>query len=216
MKISSILISAVILGTLFSCNKTDFNYPEGTVGSSKIVYFPSIAIKGDRLVIINQGDAFTDAGADATLNGQPVQYTTTGTVDVNTGGVYNLTYTATNEQGFSASDWRTVVVIGNDISANDFSGVYLRSVTGITSTWTKTGDGIYSVENPGGSSGVGLTVIAVNYAGTKIAIPHQISPDFGEVSSSNETYTLTPAPPTYSWVFHAGGYGTALRTFVKQ
>jgi len=216
MKISSILISAVILGALLSCNKTDFNYPEGTVGSSKIVYFPSIATKGEKLVILNQGDVFTDSGADATLNGQPVQYTTSGTVDVNTGGVYNLTYTATNPEGFSASDWRTVVVIGNDISANDFSGVYLRAATGITSTWTKTGDGIYSVENPGGSSGVGLTVIAVNYTGTKIAIPHQISPDFGEVSSSNENYTLTPAPPSYSWVFHAGGYGTGLRTFVKQ
>ena len=102
------------------------------------------------------------------------------------------------------------------MSTNDFSGVYLR--TGFaTSTWTKTGDGIYSVENPGGAAaGAGLTVVAVNYTGTKIAIPHQISSDFGEVSSSEESYSLTPAPPTYSWVFHASGYGTQLRDFVKQ
>lgn len=216
MKIRSIFISAFILSILFSCNKTDFNYPDGTVGSSKIVYFPSVAIKGDRLVIIAQGSTFTDPGVDALLNGAPVQFNTAGTVDANTPGVYDLTYSATNPEGFAASDWRTVVVIGNDISSNDFSGVYLRAATGVTSTWTKTGDGIYSVENPGGSSGVGLTVIAVNYTDTKITIPHQISPDFGEVSSSSETYTLTPAPPKYSWVFHAGGYGTALRSFTKQ
>jgi len=216
MKIRSIICSAILLSVLFSCNKTDFNYPAGTVGSSKIVYFPSVAIKGDRLMIISQGSPFTDPGVDAILNGAPLQYTTSGSVDANTAGIYGLTYTASNPEGFSASDWRTVVVIGNDISANDFSGVYLRPATGITSTWTKTGDGIYSVENPGGSAGVGMTVVVVNYAGTQIAIPHQISPDFGEVSSSNESYSLTPAPPTYSWVFHAGGYGTALRTFVKQ
>jgi len=216
MKIISIIFSIFLMSILFSCNKTDFNYPTGTVGGSRIVYLPSVTIKGDRLLIINQGATFTDPGADALLNGAPVQFSTTGTVDVNTPGIYDLTYSASNPQGFSASDWRTVVVMGNDISTNDFSGVYLRAATGVTSTWTKIGDGIYSVENPGGSSGVGLTVVAVNYTDTKIAIPHQISPDFGEVSSSNETYTLTPAPPKYSWVFHAGGYGTALRTFTKQ
>jgi len=216
MKIVSIVFSLFLVTVLFSCNKTDFNYPDGTVGESKIVYFPSVTIKGDRLMFVTQGTTFTDPGADALLNGTAVQFTTTGTVDANTPGIYELVYAASNPEGFSASDWRTVVVIGNDIVSNDFSGVYLRPATGITSTWTKLEDGIYSVENPGGSAGVGLTVMAVNYTGTKIAIPHQISPDFGEVSSSDESYTLTPAPPTYSWVFHAGGYGTALRTFVKQ
>jgi Domain of unknown function (DUF5011) len=216
MKISSIFLSAFIISVLVSCNKTDFNYPAGTVGGSKIIYFPSVNIKGDKLLIINQGSTFTDPGAVALLNGTSFQFTTTGTVDANTPGIYDLTYSATNPEGYSAADWRTVVVIGNDISSNDFSGVYLRTATGITSTWTKIGSGIYSVENPGGSSGVGLNVIAVNYTDTKIAIPHQISPDFGEVSSSDETYALTPLPPAYSWVFHAGGYGTALRTFRKQ
>lgn len=215
MKIISIIFSLFLMSVLFSCNKTDFNYPPGTVGKSKIVYFPSVTIKGDRLVIINQGSTFTDPGVDALLNGTAVQFTTTGNVDANTPGIYDLAYSAMNPEGYSASDWRTVVVIGNDVSSNDFSGVYLRPATGITSTWSKIKDGVYSVENPGGSSGVGKTVIAVNYTGTKIAIPHQVSPDFGEVSSSNETYNLN-MPPTYSWVFHAGGYGTALRTFVKQ
>jgi hypothetical protein len=129
-----------------------------------------------------------------------------------------VVYTATNPQGFSATDWRTVVVIGNDVAANDFSGTYLRAATGVTSTWTKTASGVYTVENPGGAGvGAGLQVIVVNYTGIQISIPQQESADFGGlVSSEDETYTLTPPPPQYSWIFHATNYGTSLRTFIKQ
>jgi len=146
------------------------------------------------LVIIDQGGTFSDSGATAIVNGASVQYTVTGSVDPNTPGVYMLSYSAqSTPPGYSSSDWRTVVVIGSDVSANDFSGTYLRSATGITSTWTKTAEGVYSVENPGGATvGVGLKVIAVNYTGTKITIPQQISPDYGQVSSASESYNLTP------------------------
>ena len=210
-----VLITTV---TMLSCNKDNFNYPAGKVGISTIVYFPAIAINGDRLTIITLGQSYTDPGATATLGSSTASYTTTGSVNVNTPGVYGITYTAVNSQGNAVSDWRTVVVIGNDVTANDFSGTYARTSNGVTSTWTKTGNGIYSVENPGGAGvGVGETVIAVNYTGTKITIPRQIAPAFGsEVSSSNETYTATPSPATYSWVFHNAAYGTSLRTFVKQ
>jgi hypothetical protein len=218
MKINALLILLFMTIGLASCDKEkDYNYAEGTVGRSKIVSFPLIETKGDKLIILTQGATYTEAGAAATLGGATATYTTSGTVNTAQGGVYNLTYTASNPEGYTASDWRTVVVIGNDVSANNFSGTYLRSVTSVTSTWTKTASGIYTVENPGGAgAGVGLTVIAVNYTGNKIAIPHQISPDFGEVSSGSESYTLTPAPPQYTWVFFAGGYGTGTRTFVKQ
>lgn len=218
MKINALLILLFMTIGLASCDKEkDYNYPAGTVGRSKIVNFPLIETKGDRLIILSQGATYTEAGATATLGGATTTYTTAGTVNTAQGGVYNLTYTASNPEGYTASDWRTVVVIGNDVSANNFSGTYLRQVTGVTSTWTKTANGIYTVENPGGAgAGVGLTVLAVNYSGTKIAIPHQISNDFGEVSSGSESYTLTPAPPQYSWIFFAGGYGTGSRVFVKQ
>jgi hypothetical protein len=218
LKIISLISCLFAICVLFSCNKHDFNYPEGTVGISKIVSFPAISIIGSHLVIIDQGGTFSDSGATAIVNGASVQYTVTGSVDPNTPGVYMLSYSAqSTPPGYSSSDWRTVVVIGSDVSANDFSGTYLRSATGITSTWTKTAEGVYSVENPGGATvGVGLKVIAVNYTGTKITIPQQISPDYGQVSSASESYNLTPLPVTYSWIFFAAGYGTSLRTFVKQ
>ena len=218
-KVNVFLCFLISMVTMLSCNKKDdFNYPAGKVGISTIVYFPSIAINGDRLTILTVGQAYTDPGATATLGSTAASYTTTGSVDVNTPGVYVINYTAVNAQGDAVSDWRTVAVIGNDVASNDFSGTYASTSNGVTSTWTKTGNGIYTVENPGGATvGVGETVIAVNYTGTKISIPQQIAPAFGgECSSSNETYTATPAPATYSWVFHNSSYGTSLRTFVKQ
>jgi len=221
MKIKIIPILTFCFALMFmdiSCNKSDnFNYPAGTVGISKIVYFPAISTNGNRLVIMAQGGIFTDSGATATLGGSTAKYTTTGSVDATTPGVYGLVYTSANAQGNTASDFRTVVVIGSDVSANDYSGPYLRSSTGQLCNWTKTATGVYSVENPGGASvGVGKFVIAVNYTGNMITIPQQISPDYGLVSSSSETYNATSAPITYSWIFHAGGYGTSLRIFTKQ
>jgi hypothetical protein len=211
------------IGLTTACNKEDnFNYPEGTVGISKIIYYPSVSIKGERLIILNQGEAFSDPGVTSILNGQTVQFTTTGTVDTSTPGVYGLTYTAQNPQGYTSSDWRTVVVIGNDVAANDYSGTYLRAATGVTSSWTKKANGVYVVDNPGGAVvGVGYKVIAVNYTDSKIKIPRQLATDpstggTGEVSSTNETYFPNASPIKYTWVFLAGGYGTGLRTFTKQ
>jgi hypothetical protein len=206
----------LIIASIFSCNKENFNYPDGTVGISTIIYFPSVSIIGAHLIIIPQGASYTDPGYTSVLNGQPVTPTITGAADPSTPGIYNITYSAKNAQGYSASDWRTVVVIGNDVTSNDFSGTYLRAATGVTSTWTKDSTGVYTVENPGGATaGVGETVTAVNYTGNKIAIPQQISADFGQVSSGSETYT-PGSPNTYSWIFYAGGYGTSLRTFTEQ
>jgi hypothetical protein len=204
---------------MLSCNKDpDFNYPEGKVGQSKIIYFASVVTNGDKVIFLKEGDSYSDAGATVTLNNEPYDYTTDGAVNTSVPGVYDIIYSAVNAEGYSASDWRTVVVIGNDVAGNDFSGTYLRTdPPGFTSIWTKISDGIYEVDNPGGSDGYGgFTVIAVNYQGTKITIPHQISPDFGEVSSSDETYDASASPVTYSWVFYAGGFGTYLRTFTKQ
>jgi len=224
MRIVATVFSLFLIAGLVACNKDDnnFNYPEGTVGHSRIVYFPAVAIKGEHLVILKQGDTYTDPGVTATLNGQPAQFTTSGTVNTAVPGVYNLTYESKNPEGYSASDWRSVVVIGNDVSANDFSGTYLRAATGVTSTWTKIANGVYQVENPGGAAvGAGYNTIVVNYTGNKIKMPKQLATDpssgsTGIVSTTNETYNATATPPSYSWVFLAGGYGTGVRTFVKQ
>jgi hypothetical protein len=133
MKFSfSSLIVLILAGFAFSCSKDNFNYPPDTVGSSKIIYFPVVATIGSRTMYIKEGDSYTDSGATAILNNADITYTTDGTVDPSTPGVYNITYTAVNAQGYSASDWRTVAVIGNDVSGNDFSGKYARYTPDLT------------------------------------------------------------------------------------
>lgn len=231
MKIKITTIPIFLIGVIFliiSCNKKDdFNYPPGTVGISKIIYFPLISIKGSRFLTITQGGSFVDPGVTATLNGDTTNYTITSSpaaLDPNTPGVYTLTYTAKNAQGFTASDWRMVVVVPSSVasdpiaSKNDFSGTYLRAVTGVTSTWTKIATGVYIVENPGGAAaGAGNLAIVVNFSGNTVSIPSQLDPYFGgTISTSSETYNTAATPVTYSWVFNAPNYGTSLRTFTKQ
>ena len=52
---------------------------------------------------IVQGDDYADSGATATQNGAELPVTVTGAVDANQAGIYTLTYTAVNPEGFPAS-----------------------------------------------------------------------------------------------------------------
>jgi hypothetical protein len=215
------ILSIVLLSAAFftSCKKDDINNTDEQVGHSRVVNFPSINIKGEHLIILNQGETYTDPGASALIKGAEMNYQTGGTVDTGTPGVYDLTYTARSEEGYSVSDWRTVVVIGNNVANNDLSGSYLREATGTTTTWTKKAPGVYEVDNPGGAvTGYGLKVIAVNYEGNKITIPRQlgVDPDDSPIEVDSRAEAYTPETSSYTWVFLASGYGTGARTFVKQ
>jgi hypothetical protein len=99
---------------------------------------------------------------------------------------------------------------------NDLSGNYLRAVTGVTAIWTKLAPGVYLITNPGGAaSGTGLKVIAFNPTGFTVTIPSQTSSDANISGALNFTYT-NGNPPSYTLVFLNPGYGTGVRTFVKQ
>lgn len=212
------LFAAIFSGIFFtSCEKDTVEITDTSVGISKIIFFPSLATKGDRLMIIKQGDTYTDQGATPMLNGQTNPFTTTGAVDASKPGIYILNYETKNAEGYSATDYRTVAVIGNDVSANNFSGTYARYVNGApngqTTTWTKTANGVYTVVNPGGATGV--TVTAVNYSGNIIAIPLQATSS-GVFSSQGGLYNPTAVPPQFQWIIINAGYGNAVRTFIKQ
>jgi hypothetical protein len=218
-------ILLVLMLVLASCSKSeDIKETAETVGISTIVFFPTIEANGETLIILPVGGTFTDAGATAKLGDKTATYTTTGTVDVNTPGVYQLTYTAKNVQGFSVTDFRTVVIINTtNVAANNYSGTYNRwapnANTGVlepngqTSTWTKISAGVYSIQNPGGATG--LTVTGVNYVDNKIVVPNQHT-SVGAFSSTVGTYNTSVSPPKYEWAIVNAGYGPAVRTFIKQ
>jgi hypothetical protein len=214
------LACCCLLILIFSCNKEAIVDTPTQVGISTVAYYPSIQINGPKFVAVTEGNAYDDPGAVAILNGDTITYTTSMSITSTTvPGVYTIDYTATSPDG-SSSDQRIVVVVPASvvadpvIIAHDYSGVYLRAATGVTSTWTKIYTGVYTVENPGGSSGVGELVVATNYSANNIQIPEQTSPYFGGVVSSSPA-TYDP-PGVYTWKFFAPGYGLGDRSFEKQ
>jgi hypothetical protein len=209
-----------LLILIFSCNKETIVDTPTQVGISTVAYYPSIQINGPKFVAITEGSAYDDPGAVAMLNGDTITYTTSMTITATTPpAVYAINYTATSPDGTS-SDQRIVVVVPAAVVADpviishDYSGTYLRAATGVTSTWTKIYTGVYTVENPGGSSGVGQLVVATNYSANNVQIPEQDSPYFGGVVSS--TVATYDPPGTYTWIYFAPGYGVGPRTFEKQ
>lgn len=212
-----LVIMAVCATVLLSCGKETVDITDTTVGHSRITNFPLLTVKGAQYVAVAMGGTFTEPGVSATEGGNTIPVTTTGTINTATPGVYSLTYTAVNKDGFSTTGSRTVVVYSTaaDAALNDFSGNYARTSNGVVSTWTKIAPGVYVVLNPGGAAGSSLTAVVLNASGTNIKIPSQRTSDGNITSSSQETYTKT-GTPQYSWVIVNPGYGPALRTFVKQ
>jgi len=75
----------------------------------------------DKLVVLEKGDAFTPS-AVATEGETEVDVIISGSVDVNTVGVYVINYSAVNSDGFSAASAQTVVVYDPTITGTDVSG----------------------------------------------------------------------------------------------
>ena len=85
-------------------------FPEDEVdqpGTSNIP--PTITLNGDDQITLECGNSFTDPGAVATVCGNPVTVTTSGTVNPNAPGTYTITYSAT-ANGFTSEATRIVTV----------------------------------------------------------------------------------------------------------
>ncbi|HEY6502991.1 MAG TPA: DUF5011 domain-containing protein [Chitinophagaceae bacterium] len=219
MKYFKILMLSLLLLPFAGCEKTEtFNNTADRVGHSRVIFFPIVTLKGDRYMVVPVGGTFTDPGVTAKVGDADVPSTTSGTVNTSAPGVYTLVYTALNSDGFAATAIRTVAVYSTDASAaaNDLSGNYLRAATGITSTWIKMAPGVYQVINPGGAAaGASLVAIVFNATGFTVDMPTQVTSDGLTSSTTSEVYT-NGSPSSYSWIFLNPGYGTGVRTFVKQ
>ena len=103
-KILILALAVVTLAT--SCEKVD--HAEG----QKVTYYPIITLQGDNPYITSVGGTYVDPGFTATLNGEDVSdiVELNSNVKMDEMGLYAVTYTATNEDGFSSSTERTVIV----------------------------------------------------------------------------------------------------------
>ncbi len=116
------MLFALVALTMASCSKD-------SEGLSRITYYPSIDLNGDAYMVWDKGVAYVEPGYTSMLNGEDVtdKVTVSGEVDVNTSGIYTLTYTTTkNEDGFNATKSRTVVVLDPNSAVEGF---YMNQAT---------------------------------------------------------------------------------------
>jgi hypothetical protein len=157
---------------------------EETDDVSFVTSYPVFELTGGDVVSVISGGAFEDPGVIATENGTEIPVTTIGSVDTSTPGVYQLTYVATNQDGFEGTATREVVVTEEDVSGTDLSGTYLRNndVANPLITVIKLADGYYETAN---ASGDGNQIAArfLHVGGDELLIPVQSS-RFGRFEGS--------------------------------
>ncbi|MGZ5243956.1 MAG: immunoglobulin-like domain-containing protein [Bacteroidia bacterium] len=203
-----------------SCRR-DFD----TENVSKIVKvsYPTIALKGDSVVSLTVGTPYNDAGAILTddISGakSDIGADADSKVDVNTPGLYFITYTAANANGFETRISRPVVVTDVPESA-DLSGTYVRTANGAPATWTKIARGLYINDNVGGVPPPSPAVLPV-YVGhlndSTITIPVQDVPNgYGTLYVTGAKLSISASDTSYTYVVRNIGFGAAPRTFSKQ
>lgn len=117
--IYSLFVCLTLVFVFVSCNdKTSYD-------DSKITYYVTFAIKGDQTMLVPVGTTYTDPGVKAMEGDKDVTstMTTTGTVNSNKIGLYPVTYSAINADGFASAATRTVVVYDPTVKT-DISGTY--------------------------------------------------------------------------------------------
>lgn len=120
-RITGCLVGCAICASalLTSCSGDD------QLTDTRVTYYVNLDLQGDEVTITPLGAAYNDAGCKADLNGQ--DYTdkvrVDGSVDTNALGLYTLTYTAVNPDGFSAQTQRTVIVYDPAVTTS-IAGTY--------------------------------------------------------------------------------------------
>ena len=150
-------ISIFFLFLFASCAKEeDIMSSETTVGHSRITYFPVFTMEGDRYMSIVKGAGYVEPGVSAVEGSTTLQVSTSGAVNTEVPGIYDLTYTAVNKDGFSSSISRTVAVLpAAVVSGVDISGRYAyKANTSYQSTITRLAPGFYLTNNVWGPNDI--------------------------------------------------------------
>jgi hypothetical protein len=148
-KIDNILILILFVAFLSSCKK-DLT----SEGVSRVTYYVTFDLTQGPLVLNPKGTAFVDPGYKAIDVTNKV--TVIGSVNSGAVGLYVLTYSAKNADGYSASVSRTVIVYDPAAPSTDLTGNYssnvsrispARAFTGLSVTITKKAPGFFYVSD---------------------------------------------------------------------
>lgn len=188
---------------------------------SKVVVVPTMQVAGEKFISIRVGDPMpADEGAtvvnDAPLQGDANVKAVENTVDVNTPGMYYMLYQTKTKNGYTVGAARYVAVTNYD-DTEDLSGLYSRAGTPNVVEIERLARGLYVNKDMGGaglSDALYFTVINE----TTIAAGPQYSESLGVViGTSDESLEIIPDTSiTIMYALDAPGYGTAVRTFIKE
>lgn len=132
-RIYNILILISLVAFVSSCERE-----LTSEGVSKITYYAEMNMTGDQVILLPLNATFTDPGVTATEKGNPINVVQSvsgifhsysgNTVDMTTANEYEIKYTATNSDGFSANLYRNVYVAKTGDLVNSIEGLYKSTV----------------------------------------------------------------------------------------
>lgn len=188
MRIIKLLLSFVVLFSFVSCEKTEeINNTEDKVGISRVTRFPVFDMAGERYISLVKGGTFTDPGVTAKEGETDLQVNVSGAVDVNTVGVYDLVYSATNKDGFSSTVTRTIAVLPEPEQAGvNIAGRYSNvGAFNYTATVQKLAPGFYLVDNIwGGGSAAIIAAYIITTDGVNWELPVSTLTGYGRVQGT--------------------------------
>ncbi len=112
-------MSFLITLSFTSCND------ETTQDLSVVTHYVTLELNGDELIHLPLGTTYTDEGVIALEGDEDVtsNVTVNNSVNSNEAGIYTVTYSVTNKDGFPSSTERTVIVYDPSINTS-IEGVY--------------------------------------------------------------------------------------------
>lgn len=198
-KIISILVVTLML---VSCSKED------SQNVSTITYYPEFQVMGDDVIFLDKGQEFVDPGVIATEGDTEIPFTTTitgkyrggTTLDTNVVDIYQIVYTAVNQDGFSGSVSRTVYVVETGDMVTSIAGLYTSTVfrngtSGAAYTnmeyvlvWEKA-DGSFQISDAfGGWYGIGRAIAGSDTPGGIIIANNIAANDFSFPGTLTNAY----------------------------
>ena len=208
------LIIIVLAFGFSSCKKDEIHNTDTKVGISDVTVYPVLTMAGSPYVSIVQGGTYTEAGVTAKEGTSTIDVTTTGSVNTSQPGLYVITYSATNKDGFPATVLRTVVVLSaHENPGVDLSGKYDYVAGGYTSTVTKVAEGVYTTDNVWNAATI-IPIVFVSLDGLTISVPNQ-STGYGPIFG---TGTYNPATKRLVYTLSLSNYGisNSNRNWQKQ
>ena len=154
---TKLLITMAFVGIAMIFNScTD----DSTEGLTRITYYPELTLEGDKTLYLDKGASFTDPGYTAILNGEDVsdQVEISTNLNTNKSGIYTISYSIVNADGFSSSASRKIIVTDpNDAiegiyytdpeSYRLYNGAQVAYGNSFTILILNNGDGTYSVDD---------------------------------------------------------------------